>query len=91
MVKEAVLERVAALPLPEARASGDDLFSLGLRYATGQDGAPVDYVSAHALFDLASARGSIEGKVYRKELSAEMDPLDVTEARRLARAWLERL
>jgi hypothetical protein len=33
-------------------------------------------------------RGSVEAKIYRKELSQEMDPADVAEAQRAAREWL---
>jgi TPR repeat protein len=76
------------MPLPSAAASGDELFRLGLLYSTGQGGAPLDYVSAHMLFNLAAMRGSVEAKVYRKEISQEMDPLDVAEAQRAARQWL---
>jgi hypothetical protein len=35
-------------------------------------------------------RGSVEAKVYRKELSEEMASLDVAEAQRQAREWLAR-
>ena len=76
------------LPLPSAQATGDELFRLGLLYSTGQGGAPLDYVSAHMLFNLAAMRGSVEAKIYRKELSQEMDPADVAEAQRAARQWL---
>jgi uncharacterized protein len=76
------------LPLPTPDASGDELFRLGLLYSTGQGGAPLDYVSAHMLFNLAAMRGSVEAKVYRKELSSEMASEDVAEAQRQARAWL---
>lgn len=76
------------LPLPRPDSSGDELFRLGLLYSTGQGGAPLDYVSAHMLFNLAAMRGSVEAKVYRKELSQEMDPADVAEAQRAARNWL---
>jgi len=76
------------LPLPTAEATGDELFRLGLLYSTGQGGAPLDYVSAHMLFNLAAMRGSVEAKVYRKEISAEMDADDVAEAQRQARRWL---
>jgi TPR repeat protein len=75
-------------PVPDAAATGDELFRLGLLYSTGQGGAPRDYVSAHMLFNLAAMRGSMEAKVYRKELSQEMDPADVAEAQRAARQWL---
>ena len=69
-------------------SSGDELFRLGILYSTGQGGAPLDFVSAHMLFNLAAMRGSQEAKIYRKELSREMDPADVAEAQRQARQWL---
>ncbi len=81
-------ERPSAIPLPTPAASGDELFKLGLLYSTGQGGAPLDYVSAHMLFNLAAMRGSVEAKVYRKELSQEMDQSEVAEAQRAAREWL---
>jgi len=76
------------LPLPGPESSGDELFRLGLLYSTGQGGAPLDLVSAHMLFNLAAMRGSLEAKIYRKELSQEMDPADVAEAQRAVRKWL---
>ena len=76
------------LPLPSLDASGDELFRMGLLYSTGQGGAPLDYVSAHMLFNLAAMRGSIEAKAYRRELSQEMTAGDVAEAQRQARNWL---
>jgi TPR repeat protein len=82
------MERPMGIPLPTPGASGDELFRLGLLYSTGQGGAPLDYVSAHMLFNLAAMRGSVEAKVYRKELSLEMDHADVAEAQRAAREWL---
>ena len=81
-------ERPPGIPLPTPAASGDELFKLGLLYSTGQGGAPLDYVSAHMLFNLAAMRGSVEAKVYRKELSQEMDQTEVAEAQRAAREWL---
>jgi TPR repeat protein len=79
---------VAAMPLPTAGSTGDELFRMGLLYSTGQGGAPLDYVSAHMLFNLAAMRGSVEAKVYRKELSQEMASDEVAEAQRQAREWL---
>ncbi|RYZ44414.1 MAG: sel1 repeat family protein [Sphingobacteriales bacterium] len=76
------------IPLPGPESSGDELFRMGLLYSTGQGGAPLDYVSAHMLFNLAAMRGSMEARLYRKELSSEMDPGDVAEAQRQAREWL---
>jgi len=75
-------------PLPTSNASGDELFRLGLLYSTGQGGAPLDYVSAHMLFNLAAMRGSLEARVYRKEISQDMDASAVAEAQRQAREWL---
>ncbi len=87
---EAVNENEARLPLPTPDSSGDDLLRMGLLYSTGQGGAPLDYVSAHMLFNLAAMRGSEEAKRYRRELSAEMDRDTVAEAQRAAREWLAR-
>lgn len=78
------------LPLPSPSATGDELFRMGLLYSTGQGGAPLDYVSAHMLFNLAAMRGSMEAKIYRKELADEMASEDVAEAQRQAREWLAR-
>jgi TPR repeat protein len=78
------------LPLPTPDATGDELFRMGLLYSTGQGGAPLDYVSAHMLFNLAAMRGSLEAKVYRKELADEMASDEVAEAQRQAREWLAR-
>ena len=88
MLNPVGLAAVAALPPPVSHPSGADLFTLGLRYSTGVGGAPLDYVTAHTAFNLAAVMGSLEAKVYRRELSAEMDPQDVAEAQRAARAWL---
>ena len=81
-------ERPQGIPLPTPGCSGDELFKLGLLYSTGQGGAPLDYVSAHMLFNLAAMRGSVEAKVYRRELSMEMAQAEVAEAQRAAREWL---
>ncbi len=81
-------EAPSGLPLASSDSTGDELFRLGLLYSTGQGGAPLDYVSAHMLFNLAAMRGSLEAKIYRKELSEEMASADVAEAPRAAREWL---
>ncbi len=81
-------EGACAVPLPKADSTGDELFRMGLMYSTGQGGAPLDYISAHMLFNLAAMRGSVEGKLYRKELAQEMASADVAEAQRAAREWL---
>jgi TPR repeat protein len=76
------------MPLPQPDSTGDELFRMGLLYSTGQGGAPLDYVSAHMLFNLAAMRGSLEARVYRKEISQDMDAGEVAEAQRQAREWL---
>jgi TPR repeat protein len=81
-------EAPVGLPLPTVDSTGDELFRMGLLYSTGQGGAPLDYVSAHMMFNLAAMRGSEEGKLYRRELSREMDQTEVAEAQRAARQWL---
>jgi len=78
-----------ALPLPTAEMSGDDLFKLGLLYSTGQGGCPMDRVSAHMIFNLAAMKGSIEARVYRREMSEEMDREEISEAQRAARRWID--
>ncbi|WP_296819223.1 sel1 repeat family protein [Brevundimonas sp.] len=86
---ELQMEAAESLPLPSPEMSGDDLFKLGLMYSTGQGGAPMDLVSAHMIFNLAAMKGSVEARLYRKELSQEMDREDVAEAQRAARRWLD--
>jgi TPR repeat protein len=80
----------SAIPLPQADSSGEELLRMGLLYSTGQGGAPLDYVSAHMLFNLAAMRGCEAAKQYRAELSQEMDRDLVHEAQRAAREWLGR-
>ncbi len=76
------------LPAPEKKTTPQELFRLGLGYAAGL-GVPRDLISAHALFALAARLGSLEARIYRKELDEEMDPAEVAEAERLARDWLK--
>lgn len=76
------------LPLPQANSTGEELCKLALLYSTGQGGAPMDFVSAHMLFNLAAMRGSEEAKSYRRELSREMAHEEVAEAQRQAREWI---
>ncbi len=80
----------AAMPLPGPGSTGEELLRMGLLYSTGQGGAPLDYVSAHMLFNLAAMRGSEEAKQHRKELAMEMDRDTISEAQRAAREWLQR-
>lgn len=79
----------AALPLPTPEMDGDALFRLGLMYSIGQGGCPMDRVSAHMIFNLAAMKGSLEARIYRKELSCEMEQEDIAEAQRAARRWID--
>jgi TPR repeat protein len=77
------------LPLPTAEMSGDELFRLGMMYSTGQGGCPIDRVSAHMIFNLAAMKGSIEARIYRREMSQEMDREELSEAQKAARRWID--
>jgi uncharacterized protein len=80
--------RLGGIPLPQAESTGEELLLMGMQYSTGQGGAPLDYVSAHMLFNLAAMRGCEEAKQHRRELSMEMEREDIAEAQRAARAFL---
>jgi hypothetical protein len=79
----------AALPLPTPGMTGDDLFRLGMMYSSGSGGCPMDRVSAHMIFNLAAMKGSVEARVYRREMSEEMDRDEISEAQRAARRWID--
>jgi TPR repeat protein len=79
-----------ALPLPQPHSTGEELLRMGLLYSTGNGGAPLDFVSAHMLFNLAAMRGCEEAKLHRKELSLEMDRESIADAQRAAREFLQR-
>ncbi len=84
-----MLMNEVSLPLPTPEMSADDLMKLGVMYSTGQNGAPVDLISAHMMFNLAAMRGSLEATHCRRELSREMEREDVAEAQRAARQWID--
>ena len=77
------------LPLPTPDMSGDDLFKLGMMYSAGLGGCPMDRVSAHMIFNLAAMKGSIEARVYRREMSQEMERDELAEAQRAARRYID--
>ncbi|MFZ4164231.1 sel1 repeat family protein [Brevundimonas sp. NPDC058933] len=79
----------AALPLPTIDMDGDALFRLGLAYSAGLDGCPIDRVSAHMIFNLAAMKGSVEARIYRREMSEEMEHDEIAEAQRAARRWID--
>ena len=77
------------LPLPTADMDGDALFRLGMMYSAGSGGCPMDRVSAHMIFNLAAMKGSIEARVYRREMSLEMERDEIAEAQRAARRYID--
>ena len=70
------------------RPGPDELFQLGFQLSRRSGGPAADRLTAYALFDLAARQGSIEAKVYRHELSGEMEPSEIVDAQQLARVWL---
>lgn len=66
----------------------EDLYKLGLIYATGQGGA-TDLVQAHMWFNLAASRGLEAAKESRQELACIMSTVEVAEAQKRAREWLK--
>jgi TPR repeat protein len=67
--------------------NSDDLYKLGLIYATGQGGG-VDLVQAHMWFNLAAMRGSEAAKESRRELAGQLTSSEVAQALKLAREWM---
>ena len=63
--------------------------NLGVMYANGQ-GVPQDYIQAHMWFDLAGAQGLESGRNFRESVAKQMNPVQIVEARRLAREWKPR-
>lgn len=61
-------------------------YNLGHMYDKG-DGVPRDYVQAHMWYDIAGVAVAVK---YRDFVAREMTPAQVTEARRLAREWMEK-
>ena len=82
-------ETQAALPLPTPDMDGDALFRLGMMYSSGSGGCPMDRVSAHMIFNLAAMKGSVEARVYRREMSQEMEREEIAEAQRAARQYID--
>jgi TPR repeat protein len=69
------------------RGDSENLYRLGLIYATGQGGA-IDLVQAHMWFNLAAVRGSEAAKECRRELAEMMSKDEVALAQKRAREWL---
>ena len=77
----------AMAPLGEGPAAGDMLFELGMMYSVGRD-VPVDLVTAHKWFNLASVRGNADAIRLRREIADQMSEIEIASAQRAARDWL---
>jgi len=60
--------------------------NLGGMYLNGQ-GVTQDYVQAHMWFDLAATGGRKDAENSREKTAEQMTPVQIAEARRLAREW----
>jgi TPR repeat protein len=63
------------------------MLAFGMKYATGETGM-ADLVAAHKWFNLAAMRGCKEAARLRREIAAEMSPVEIAAAQRAARDWL---
>lgn len=68
--------------------AAEALFDLGLAYSTGRDVAQ-DLVDAHKWFNLAAMRGNEAAREYRSEIARELSSVQIAEAQRKAREWLQ--
>ena len=85
-------EFLAASRIADAeKGDVDALFDLGAIYSSGALGLSIDLVEAHKWFNLAALMGSAEAPQCRAEVAAEMTRGQVSEAQKLARAWLGRV
>jgi len=72
-----------------AQGNADAQYNLGILYAEGQ-GVPQDYVQAHMWFNIAGANGDKAGSKSRDYIASKMTPAQITEAKKLAREWMEK-
>lgn len=70
-----------------AEADNEDLYRMGLVYATGL-GVAEDLVQAHKWFNLAAVRGHEAAKVCRMEMADQMSADEIATAQKQAREWL---
>ncbi|MFT5967172.1 MAG: TPR repeat protein [Yoonia sp.] len=74
--------------LHQAANGGDPLaqFQLGQRLMTG-DGVDLDYIAAHAWFNIAATLGETDATALRDTVTTLMTPDDVAQAQTRARDW----
>ena len=82
------MEDATMAPRAAKRPDAEQLFDLGVLYATGRD-VEQDLVAAHKWFNLAAISGYSEAAYHRQEIAAEMSPKDIAQAQRAAREWLK--
>ena len=74
--------------LAPVNANGEAFYELGIAYASGRS-VPVDLVSAHKWFNIASMKGHADAARMRREIAAEMTDAEIGQAQRAARDWLK--
>jgi TPR repeat protein len=82
---QAVVDRWLALA---RKGDAEAYFQLGLIYAEGEGETP-DLIQAHKWFNLAAAAGDQRGIDERAEIAAQLTSMEVAQAQRAARAWIE--
>ena len=81
------IEIAAEQPVAEPADAGD-CFALGMIYSSGA-GVAVDLVQAHKWFNIAAARGHVDGARLRREIAEQMSDGEIGSAQRAARDWLK--
>ncbi len=83
----------ALIEAPEAsltnKSAGEEIYRVGLMYSTGL-GVAVDYVAAHKWFNLAALKGVREARELRREMVDYMSSLELRQAQRAAREWMQK-
>jgi TPR repeat protein len=74
--------------LAPVNANGEAFYELGIAYASGRS-VPLDLVSAHKWFNIASMKGNADAARMRREIAAEMSDAEIGQAQRAARDWLK--
>lgn len=74
--------------LAPVNANGEAFYELGMMYASGRS-VPLDLVSAHKWFNIASMKGNADAARMRREIAAEMSDAEIGQAQRAARDWLK--
>ncbi|MBB4659840.1 hypothetical protein [Parvularcula dongshanensis] len=68
--------------------TSEEMYRRGLEASTPLEGASPCLVTAHKWFNLAALEGNDQARVYRQQLTLEMNHREVAEAQRQAREWV---